>query len=281
MALLSTPTSAQAWRPDVTGHAPDDVIPDALIQRITSNAGTVEGDAVSVRVPIVADDDAAIVPEGTKIPEAAPELAEAVVTTIKIAKLLRVSREQFLQEGAAQRLSTAAARSIIKKADDVLLNTPAPTAPASIPPAGILHQGIPDLGPVTGTLDALVDALATVQTGGGTPDAFVLSPTAWAALRKFKTAEGSAQSLLGVGSQDAQPLILGVPVIVNQAMPDGQGLLVDRDDIVSAVGPVMTAQSDDVYFETDSIGLRVMFRFGATVVHPARHMLFSVGTTGE
>lgn len=277
MALLSTPTSAQAWRPDVIGHAPDDVIPDALIQRITTNAGSVEGDAVSVRVPVVADDDAAIVPEGTKIPEAAPELAEAVVTTIKVAKLLRVSREQYAQDGAAARLSTAAARSIVRKADDVLLNTPAPTAPASIPPAGLLHQGIPSIGAVTDDFDVLVDALATVQSNGATPDVIVLAPDAWAGLRKVKTATGSAQSLLGVGAQDASPLLLGVPVIVNPAMPTGTGLLVDRDDIVSAVGEVQTAQSEDVYFETDSIGLRVMFRFGATVIHPDRHAIFTVG----
>lgn len=276
MAVSTTTTSSKAWAMDVQAFAPADAIPDALVQTITTVAGTVEGDDVAVRVPVVADDAANIVAEGADITEADPELNEAVVLTVKVAKLLRLSREQFRQPQTADVLAEAAARSIVTKADDVLINQVAPTAPAVTPPAGILAQDITDAGTVAADLDALVDALAAIQTAGGRPSHFVMSPTAWASLRKFKSATGSNLTILGTGAADALPVLLGVPVLVNNAVPENKGLIVDKRDIVSAVGDVLVSQSDQVYFKSDSIGLRVTFRFGATLVHADRHAVFTV-----
>lgn len=274
--IETTLTSAKAWSPDVQEFIASEVIPDALVNVVTTVAGTVEGDDVAVRVPFVRDDLASVVPEGAQIPEADPDLAEAVVLTTKVAKLIRLSREQFGQPNAATLLSDAASRAVIATADDVFLNTAAPKAPALTPPAGILNQGIAKAGAVAGNLDGLVDAMAAIATAGGNPSHIVLSPTAWASLRKFKAQTNSAVTILGAGTNDAVPMLLGVPVVVNKALPVGSGLIVDASDIVSAVGTVNVAQSADVYFTSDSIGLRVTFRFGAQVIHPNRHATFTV-----
>lgn len=276
MTLLQTPTSAAAWRMDVVGHMAEDVIPDALVLQLSTVAARVEGDAVALRVPLVKDDEAHLVPEGAPIPEAAPELAEALVYTRKIAKLLRISREQFVQEGADRRLSQAAARSIVAKADELFLTGEADPTTGQ---AGILNQSIPNVGTLDTDLDALVDAVAASQAAGGDPSHVILSPDLWATIRKVKTAEGAATSLLGVGAADARPLLLGLPVIVNRAMPTGTGAVVDRTDIVAAVSPVQTATSEHAYFGADSMALRATFRFGATVVHPDRHAVFTTAPT--
>lgn len=276
MALLSTPTSAKAWAMDVQAFAAEDAIPDALINEITTVGAYIEGDDVAVRVPVVDDDEADIVNEGAEIPEAEPTLNERTLLTVKVAKLLRVSYEQFEQERAPELLSNAAARSIITKADAVLLNQPTPTAPDVRPPGGLLAQGLDDAGTVAANLDALVDALADLRANGSKPSHFVLSPSAWASLSKFKTATGSAMNLLGAGTEATVPMLLSVPVVVNNQVPTGTGLIVDRSDIVSVIGPVNIAVSDTAYFAFDGIGIRITFRFGATLVHPERHAKFSV-----
>lgn len=276
MATHTTTTSATAWSPDVQAFPAEEAIPDALITTITTKGAEIEGDDVAMRVPIVLDDPAAIVAEGDEIPEANPDLSEAVVLTVKVAKLIRLSGEQFRQPNAAQLLADAAGRSIISKADDVFINQLAPVAPAVTPPAGLLHQPITDAGTVATSLDALVDTLAELEAAGGHPSHFVLSPTAWASLRKFKQGTGSAMAILGTGANDAAPVLLGVPVIVNKAIPTGTGLVVDSTDIVSAIGPVLVTQSSEVYFSSDSMGIRVTFRFGAVTVHADRHAKFTV-----
>lgn len=275
MATITTPTSAKAWAPDITSVPPTEAIPDALINQITSVAGHIDGDDVAIRVPVVADDDAHIVPEGDAIPEANPDLSEALVFTTKVAKLLRLSREQFVQQNS-RLLADAASRSIITKADAVLVNQVAPTSPAVTPPAGLLAQGITSAGAVAADLDVLVDALAAIATAGGNTTHLVLSPTAWASLRKFKTATGSNMGLLGTGAADAVPYLLGIPVLVNNAVPSGGGLAVDRSDIISAIGPVLVTPSEHAYFAHDSVGVRVTFRFGARVLHANRHAHFTV-----
>lgn len=275
MTTLTTPTSAHAWRPDVTGHMPEDVVPDALVLQLSSVGARIEGDAVALRVPLVKDDAAHVVPEGSPIPEAAPELAEAMVYTRKIAKLLRISREQFLQPGADRNISRAAARSIIAKADELFLTGEADPTTGQ---AGILNQSIPEIGALDTGLDTLVDAVAATQAAGGNPSHILVSPDLWATIRKVKTGDGSATSLLGVGAADARPLLLGLPVVVNRAMPAGTGLVLDSTDIVSAVSNVESAISEHAYFGADSIAMRALFRFGATVVHPDRHATFTAPT---
>lgn len=276
MATVKTTNTSQIWSPDVTEFGAEDAIPEALIVAITTHAATIEGDAPSITVPVVTDDAAKIVAEGAEIDEAVPTLSEKSLTTVKIAKLMRLSREQFFHDRAADVLADAAARSIIAKADDVLLNQEVPTPPATHPGPGLIAQGLTNAGTVADDLDVLIDAVSTIRTNGGRPSHIVLSPTAWASLTKFKVGTGSNQNLLGAGVSTAQNMILGIPVMTNAAVPANSGLILDRSDIVSAYGAVNVAQSSDAYFTHDSVALRITFRFGAALVHPNRHCRFVV-----
>jgi len=108
---------------------------------------------------------------------------------------------------------------------------------------------------------------ASIAANDGIPTHILLSPLAWASLRKFKDEASSARRLLGAGTENAIP---SLPVIVSNAVPSGTGLMLDKTAIISAVGQVMVSQSEHIYFNSDSIGLRCTWRFGQNVVHPER-----------
>lgn len=277
MATEMTTNSAKAWSPDLTTFAAEDVIPDALVLQTSTVAGNVEGDDPAVRVAYVNDAAAGFEAEGDEIPEADPGLSEVLVHTGKVAQLVRLSREQWVQTGTAQMLSASVRRAVLTKANAAYIAQVAPTSPAVTPPAGLLNvSGIETGGAVDGDLDGLVDLIATLEGNGATPSHIILDPVGWASLRKFKTGTGSAQSLLGAGSSDSVRSLLDLPVLVTPAMTSGTGLVVDKSAVVSAVGPVYLAQSEHAYFASDSIGLRCTFRFGANVVRPDRIGKFTV-----
>lgn len=277
MAILTTPNSAHAWAPDVTEVAPDIAIPDALVLQTSTVAGQVEGDAPVVRCQYVNDDAAGFVNEGAVITEAAPELAEVVVATGKVAQLIRLSREQWQQPNASTLLSNSVARAVTRAANAAYISQIAPTAPAISPPAGLLNiAGVVNGGAVATSLDKLVDLLATLAANYAEPSHFVMSPLAWANLRKFKIGTGYAGSLLGTGAADAQRYLLDLPVIVDPAVPSNGGLVIDKNAVVSAVGPVLVANSEHAFFNADSIAVRCTWRFGQNVVRPNRIGRFTV-----
>lgn len=276
MARLTT-NSAAAWRPDLSTFQPAEVIPDALILQTSTVAGAIEGDAPSVRVAYVDDASATFTAEGAELAEANPTLDECLVYTGKITQLIRLSREQHTQDGTAEQLSQSVVRAVTKKANSAYLTQAKPTSPAVTPPAGLLNiTGIKSGGAVTGSLDALVDLIATLEGAGSTPSHIILDPVGWASLRKFKTTTGAATSLLGAGTTDAQRILLDLPVLVSPAMTAGTGLVVDNSAIVSAVGTVDVATSDQVYFTSDSIALRATWRIGWNLVRPERIGKFTV-----
>lgn len=277
MASITTTDSAASWRPDIAAFAPSDVIPDAIILSAATVAGSIEGDAPMLRVPYVDDDTAAFIAEGDEIPEGDPDLSEVLVATAKISQLLRLSREQFEQEGTAQELGDSVRRAIVKKANIAFLTQAAPTNPAVTPPAGLLNvAGIVNGGAVATHLDALIDVIATLESNGGAPTGIILDPVAWARLRKFKTGTGSAASLLGAGTMDSTRMLLDLPVTVTPALAAGTGLIVDSAATVAAAGQVQVAQSTDAYFSSDSIALRATWRIGWNLVRPNRLAKFTV-----
>ena len=277
MATETTLTSARGWSPDVTGIAPEDAIPDALVLLTSTVAGHVEGDAPAVRVTYVDDAEADFVGEGEDIPEADPDLAEVLVYTGKVAQLIRLSREQWVQDSTSGLLSSSVERAVTKRANLAYLAQVAPTPPAVTPPAGLLNvSGIVNGGAVATNLDALVDLVATLEDNDGTPSHWIMSSTAWAKLRKLKTGTGLASSLLGAGTSDTAKMLLDLPVLVTPAMTASTGMLVDKSAIVSVVGDVMVAQSEHAFFTSDSIALRCTWRFGQNVVKPNRIGKFTV-----
>jgi HK97 family phage major capsid protein len=165
----------------------------------------------------------------------------------------------------------------VKKANQAFLAQVAPTAPAVAPPTGLINTGgIVGGGAVADNLDALVDLVAQLEANGGTPTGIILDPLAWASLRKFKTATNSEVGILGAGTNDAQKMLLDLPVTVTNALSANSGLVVDRTAVVSAVGPVNVATDDSVYFTSDGVALRATWRIGWNTVRPNRIGKFTV-----
>lgn len=278
MTGIDTSTAAIAWRPDSTTFHAADVLPEALYVAATTKAGDVVGDAPAVRVAYIGDDTATVTAEADDIDLAAPTLAEVTVQTCKVSQLLRVSNEQYAQEGTAVQLSQSVARALVRRADTLLVSEAAPTPPALAPAAGLLnYSGVVDGGEITGSLDGLIELIAELETNLSMPSHILLSPQAWAAFRQLKIDTDSNASLVGAGTTDAARLLLSLPVLVNPALPADEGLVIDRSAIVSAYGPVRVDVSTDRYFEADSVGIRATWRVGHAVVRPNRLGKFTIG----
>ncbi|MED5813869.1 phage major capsid protein [Mycolicibacterium sp. 050232] len=281
MATQTTATSQYAWRPDQSTFHAADVIPDALILQTSTVSGEIDGDQPSLHVAYVDDADAEFVAEAAEIDESDPNMSEVVVHTGKISQLVRLSREQWYQEGTAIQLRKSVSRAIIKRADQAYLAQVVPTPPAVQPPAGLLNiAGVVDGGDVSGDLDTLVDLVADLQAEGSQPSHIVLDPVGWAELRKLKTGTDYNSSLLGAGTTDAKNLLLGLPVLVNRWASPYTGLVIDKTAVVSAVGDVKIAASEHTYFSSDSVALRATWRIGWNVVRPQRIGQFSIAGGG-
>ncbi|WP_029108547.1 phage major capsid protein [Mycobacterium sp. URHD0025] len=279
---IQTPNSAAAWRPDHFEFAPDDVVGEAAIIQTSTRAGEIQGDAPSVRVAFVTDDEAENVDEAGTFSEAQPELSEALIWTTKIGELLRISREQYLQPSTPDQLAQSCARAIIRKADQNYLTQAAPVAPDNAPAAGLLNwPGIVDGGAVSENLDALIDLIAELEINLATPSHIILGPLGWAEARKWKTALNYNSNLLGAGTTDATPMMLSLPVTVNKSITDYSGLVVDQRAVVSAYGTVSVATSMDRYFDSDSVALKSHWRTGHTVPRPDRLGRFTVAPAGS
>lgn len=282
MAMETTTTSAYAWRPDDTTFAAADVVPEALILRTSTVAGSIEGDQPSLHVAYVTDDDADFVAEGADPGDSDPTLAEVLVHTAKISQIVPLSNEQWRQEGTASQIAQSVSRAIVKRADQAYLAQVAPTPPAVHPPAGLIHiDGLTEGNELTGDLDALIDLLAELESEGSTPSHIIVDPLGWAQIRKFKSGDALNSSLLGAGTTDAVPMLLSLPVIVNRWAPAFSGIVVDRGAVVSAVGPVRVATSEHALFRNDGILVRANWRIGWNVVRPERCGTFGIVQPGS
>lgn len=277
MALTTTGASA-SWSPDVTTLAPQDTVGPALILQASTVAGTVEGDRPVVSVLNVTDDDADFFTEGDDIDGTLPTLGETHVVTSKIGMLSRISRELWSQDNVPSMLSESFKRALIRKADAAFLAQAAPTPPDLGPATGLLNVADihADADPITISLDPLADLIAAIEGDGGTPGIIVCAPDVWAELRKLKTGTGSNQSLIGAGTEDADRRLFSLPVITSAAITAGAGLIIDPTAVVSAVGDVQVATSQDLYFSHDSIALRATWRTGHAVVKPKRIAKFTI-----
>jgi hypothetical protein len=144
---------------------------------------------------------------------------------------------------------------------------------------GIINwPGVVSATGVTTNLDGLIDLEATIRANLGQPGLWLMAPDTWAALRKMQTGTDFNSTLLGAGTDDAQPMLLSLPVIVNAEMPSKAGVLIDPTAFVSAVSNVLIATSDQTYFTYDSVGMRATWRTGHAVVRPDRIGVFSLAT---
>lgn len=274
---LNTDTSRISWSPDlISTFDADDLVPDALIVQTASFAGFVEGDAPSVRVPYVPTDAAAaVVAEGAAATAVDPTLDEIVVNTDKVTQLVKVSREQIGKPGAAERIARSMARAVVTKADDLYLNNAAN-------PTGLLNTGslatAGDLGGATANdvFDAY-DAVGAIEDDGGLATHVLINPVDWATLSKIPEVSGSAKSIMADVHDASKRSLAGVPVIVSNKVTAGAALMLDRSEIVAAYGQLQLARSDDFYFDSDSVALRLSFRLGWNVVRVARLQKLTIG----
>ena len=264
MTTLTTSTAAYPWRPDETFFAASDVVPTALILQTSTVAGTGDGDQLAARVAYVDDaESAAYVAEGSEITEDDPTLAEVVVRTKKISRLVNLSNEQFRHDQTAEQLADSVARDLIRKADHSYIDDTTPVGLLTVP-------GTISGGHVGTDMDKLIDLIATLESNGAEPSHIVTDPMGWAALRKLKTEDNSNESLLCAGTTDAPMLLLGLPVLKSRFITPYDGLVLDRNAIVSAVGPVSIATSEHALFAKDSVQLRATWRIGWGVIRPDR-----------
>lgn len=269
---MSIVTGVPAHAPDHIGEIALDAVPGLLITEAATYAGAVEGDAPSVRVPYVVDGSAAVVAEGNAIPDSEPEPAEVVVKTSKVAALAVVSRELYLQNGAAGRFATSLQRSVVNKGNAGFVGS-LKTASAEF------HDG----GTLSGSdLDALGAAVTDVEANGGQASHMFCSAGTWNTLAAIKQATDSAMPLVGVGNVSEAPerRLFGCKVVVSNAMDDASIYVVSKADLVAAYSPIALAVSHDAYFSTDSVGLRATFRQGIEPARGDRHALVTVGSAG-
>lgn len=251
--------------PDVTFNA-QEIVPEALIYRLTTQTLPIEGDEPAVRVPYVSDaPKATFTNEADPIPESDSEFSEILIHTRKLALLSRNSREAVSYPNAAAMVATSMATAITSAANQALLTN-------ADNPTGLLNfTGITAAGPMaTGDLDVLSDAITTIEAAGATANTILMDPASWGALRKLKAATGSAQLLLGSPAEQTERRLFGVPVLVSGQMPAGTILALDSRDVLSSVGEIRMDKSDQFYFDRDSIAYRITWRFGWNVIHPER-----------
>ena len=249
----------------------NEAVPDALIANplVATVAGEIEGDAPRVRVPYIkTDPTSGFVKEGADITDGGGELDEVLISTGKIATVVKQSNESASFETASQLIAAGVSRSIITSADNAFLNNAKnEDTDAQNGPVGILNtEGIPA---IQTTGEGIVDAVADAKAGnGGIPTAIVANYAVEAILRKLKTTDG--RGLLIDPVEAGELSIHGLPVIVNRAMPDNTLLVVSAGEIVAAVGTVNLAVSTDALFTSDSLIRRATWRIGAKVIHPNR-----------
>lgn len=252
----------------------NEAVPDALIANplVATVAGEIEGDAPRVRVPYIkTDPTSGFVKEGADITDGGGELDEVLISTGKIATVVKQSNESASFETASQLIAAGVSRSIITSADNAFLNNAKnEDTDAQNGPVGILNtEGIPATQTTgEGIVDAVADAKAAIGGFGGIPTAIVANYAVEAILRKLKTTDG--RGLLIDPVEAGELSIHGLPVIVNRAMPDNTLLVVSAGEIVAAVGTVNLAVSTDALFTSDSLIRRATWRIGAKVIHPNR-----------
>lgn len=264
---LTTPTSAEAWRPDHVAYVQVDGLPNLLLPEVSTIAGNVEGDAVAVRIPYVETDGAsAIVAEGAPIAETEPDLSEIVVMTRKVATLTKVSTEQFRQPEARVRLLESLQRSVVRKANAEFVAA-----------VDALSGDFVDGGALGTNLDSLSDAIAEVEANDGAASHIIMPASAWQTLSKIKTGTDSNMPLLGTGANSTEGVrrsVLGIPVHLSAAATSV--FVLSKADLLAASGEIAVATSEDAFFASDAMGLRATLRFGIAPSRANRHAVIAL-----
>ncbi|WP_165693490.1 phage major capsid protein [Mycobacteroides abscessus] len=265
-----TPGTPEGFHPNTQGLAPEQHIPDALILQITTKVGEVVGDNQSTLVPLV-DVDAipAYVAEGSPLPDGDPATTHVEIRNSKVGIVVDVSEEQFYATNISELLSREVMRALQVKSNALLLRQAAPVSPAVQPVAGILAQGNQVATPIQDDLDALVWAIAAVESlPDGAATHILCDPLAWAqlsVLKKFVGDTDSNENLLGAGTLSTPKFLLGIPVTVTSAMPPLKLTVLDKKRLLATYSSIRTKVSDHVGFKSETLSIRASLRQGVKV----------------
>ena len=268
MATLMTDEQKSIY-PDNVFHARD-IAPEALILKMTTSGGSVEGDAPVVRVPYVSDlPEVHVVDEGEGVTGSEPAYDEKLIGTQKLMLISRMTREASTHSVASSLLASSMGSAVTRKANQVFLNGMANSSDSRT------TAGIVDLAGTTATaaltsLDPLIDLITELETEGATPSDMVTDPATWATIMKLKAGDGSNLPLVGAPAQTTQRTLFGCTVHVTPDVPANTLLVADRRALISVTGTVQVAVSDDVFFNSDTIARRLIWRIGWDAVHPER-----------
>ena len=276
---LTTLIGNEAAFPNLTAVQPGEAIPTALVMDCTTVMAEIEGDEPTARIAYAGDAAANIVKEGEAISRDTPTISELVVSTQKVAVLTVVSRESYSHAGVAEMLGNGIGRGIIKKAD-ALFFTGNPTTGGKGIKGLSKMTGLADGGTLSSDLTPIIDAIATVSGNGGNPTHIIMNMASWAHLLKLKAADGRPLINPDVANS-TQPQLFGLPVRINAQCPANEIYIIDRDEIISAVGDVLTDVSRERYFDSDSVGIRATFRYGFGLLHANRIAKTTISTGTE
>lgn len=277
---VNTSQSKALWG-DISYIPAQDVVPDMLVLTQALQGPVIDGDAPMVRIPYVSEDpEAAQVNEGAKIGDATPVLTELTVSTRKLAVLTQVSNESYTDK-AAPLLTDSLRRAVQVKADHVFLAQDPPVE-GQVGVTGIFnYPGITKGGNIGGSDDAfdpIIEAIGAIGNNGGTPTSLIMGYSTWAFLLKLKDANGHpflTQDVINAPT----PTIYGLPVVLSNQCPADKILVNSKNEVITSAGLVQVATSSDAYFDSDSVGVRVTFRFGYGIVHPNRLAIVTTNTT--
>lgn len=214
--------------------------------------------------------DSEEVAEGGAYPEGGLVLEEQSVLVRKIAVFLPVTDEQLEDEPRARDyVNNRLARMLRERLDGQILNGSgsAPNIRGILQTSGIQTQAIGS----DSALDAIYKALTKVRhTGFAEPDAIVMHPNDWQAVRLVRTTEGVY--IWGNPSEAGREQIWGIPVIVTNAIAEGTALVGafrDYSEIALRRGiDIQVSNSHEGMFTQGQQAIRADFRVALVVYRP-------------
>lgn len=282
MADINVNTSGdESLYPSLTFNA-SELIPDALIFGLTTVAGSIEGDAPLVRIPVVtADPSTSFVREGAEIGDSSPQLAEVRFSTAKLANLFKQSNESATSATSNKLLTQSVTSKITAAADAALLANQPGEGETDWQPTGLFNDTTVPVSPDTygdpnkpsDGFNAVSNAITAIAANGGNATNIVMNPTAWQAFTSAVDANG--RPILGEPGTAIARQLWGVPVTVTSHAPEGKLLVLDKTAIISATGGVTLAKSGEASFTSDSITWRTTFRLGWKPAKPSRMLIIN------
>lgn len=263
-------TAPEQWVPELAGSYADQAMAAAAIAYRVATLQTIN--VTKIRIPTYTGDPAsAWVAEGASLDVEAATLDGIDVEPKTVAVLSKISRQFFDDQG---QLSTAIiegqGRDIGYKIDAALFgdNTGHADQPAGL--ENVSGTKVINAGAAWADLDTFAEAKLHAETLGETIDNFVAHPDDALSLSTLKDETDSVRPLIGGTAQAGATTILGVPLLVSDAVTSGTvwGLpkrhvvLVQRNQAVSEI-------DSGVYFGSLSLALRSFARVAFAFTRPA------------